>query len=102
MESNLKLQALLEELLGSRNVYFQPPESVKLKYDAIVYRRKSIDNTYANDSVYKQDDAWELTVIYRDPNCEIPRKVSQLPRCRFDRHFVVDNLYHDVFTLYHN
>ena len=33
MASRLKLQTMLEEILGSRNVYFNPPESVKMKYD---------------------------------------------------------------------
>ena len=32
------LQKLLVEVLGSKNVYFQPPESVKMKYPAIVYQ----------------------------------------------------------------
>lgn len=37
MASRLDLQTFLEELLESKNVYFQPPESVKMKYPAIVY-----------------------------------------------------------------
>ena len=37
MANRLDLQALLEDLLGSRNVYYQPPESVKMNYPAIVY-----------------------------------------------------------------
>ena len=102
MESRLELQAILEDILGSHNVYFQPPTSVEMEYDAIVYRRKNIDNTFANDSVYKQDYAYEIIVIYRDPDSDIPIKISNLPMCVFDRHYVVDNLNHDVFTLYRN
>ena len=93
------LQAVLEELLGSRNVYFQPPESVKLKYPAIVYSRKKIDNKHADNKVYKQSVSYELTVIDKDPDSEIVIKVSMLPRCEHDRHFKSDNLNHDVFTL---
>ena len=37
MANRLDLQALLEDLLGSRNVYYQPPESDKMNYPAIVY-----------------------------------------------------------------
>lgn len=55
MGSRLELQSELEKILGSRNVYFQPPASVKIKYPAIVYSRKSIDNNFANNTVYKQD-----------------------------------------------
>ena len=101
MATRINLQNVLEELLGSRNVYYQPPESLKMSYPAIVYSRKTIDNSYANDSVYKQNYAYELTVIDKNPDSEIVNKVSKLPTCRFDRHFKSDNLNHDVFTLYY-
>lgn len=101
MADRLSLQALFEELLGSRNVYYDPPESVKMQYDAIRYSRKKIDNTFANNSVYKQDDTYEVIVIYRNPDSDLPRRVSQLPMCTHDRHYVADNLHHDVFTIYH-
>jgi hypothetical protein len=39
-------------------------------------------------------------VIYDDPDSDIPRKISLLPQCRHDRHYVSDNLYHDAFTKY--
>ena len=101
MESRLELQAMLEELLGSQNVYFNPPESIKMKYDAIRYSRKDIVNVYANNSVYKQDNCYELIAIYEDPDSDLPKKLSKLPKCSFDRHYIADNLNHDVFTLYH-
>lgn len=101
METRVDLQNALEELLGSRNVYYQPPESLKMNYPAIVYARKTIDNSYANNSVYKQNYAYEITVIDKNPDSEIVNKVSKLPTCRFDRHFKSENLNHDVFTLYY-
>ena len=101
MGSRIELQELLENILGSRNVYFQPPASVHIDYDAIVYSRKNIENTFANNSVYKQNDAYEIIAIYEDPDSDLPRKLSKLPMCSFDRHYTADNLNHDVFTLYH-
>ncbi len=107
MDKRLELHEILCEIVnitepnGDRHVYFQPPASVQMKYDAIRYSRKSIDNTHADNSVYKQDDAYEVITIYRDPDSDLPRKVSRLPRCSFDRHYVVDNLNHDVFTIYY-
>ena len=95
------LQTFLEELIGSRNVYFQPPESVKMSYPAIVYSRKKIVNDHANNSVYKQSFSYEITVIDKDPDSEIVRKVSMLPKCAHDRHFKSDNLNHDIFTLFY-
>lgn len=101
MGSRLALQAKLEEVLGSENVYFQPPSSVKMKYDAIVYSRKNIENVFANNGVYNQYECYEVVVIYRDPDSDIPIKISKLPMCRFDRHYEIDNLNHDVFTIYY-
>lgn len=101
MASRLKLHEELCAILGNRNVYYDPPESVKMQYDAIRYTRRKIDNTFANNSVYKQNDSYEVTVIYRDADSDIPRKLSRLPMCVHDRHYVANNLHHDVFTLYY-
>lgn len=95
------LQPLLENILGSPYVYFQPPESVKMHYPAIVYTLASINNIHANNAVYSQSRSYEITVIDYDPDSEIVNKVSKLPMCRFNRHFKSDNLNHYVFTLYY-
>ena len=96
-----ELQAKFEELLESGNVYYNPPLSKKIEYDAIVYDRSKIENTFANDYVYRQFHQWEVTVITEDPDAPIIYKISRLPMCTHDRHFVSDNLHHNVFTLYH-
>lgn len=99
MTDRTELQKTLEHILGTRNVYFQPPALVKIKYPAIVYSRSKIENTHADNAVYRQGNQYELIVIDPDPDSEIVRKVSRLPKCRYDRHYVADNLNHDVFTL---
>lgn len=99
MGSRLDLQNLLEFVLGSRNVYYQPPESVKIKYPAIVYRRNDIDNNFADDIVYMQNHTYQIIVIDADPDSEIVDRVSKLPMCRYDRHYTSDNLNHDIFIL---
>ena len=101
MASRPDLQTMLEKLLGSRNVYFQPPESVKMSYPAIVYTRNDIENTHADNSVYNQHFSYEVIVIDRNPDSEIVNKVSMLPMCSFSRHYEMDNLNHDSFTLYY-
>lgn len=101
MGSRLEFHEVLCNILGSRNAYFQPPASVKLQYDCIVYSRNNIENKFANDSVYSQYNSYEVIVIYKDPDSDIPKKVSMLPMCRFDRHYTADNLNHDVFTIYY-
>lgn len=107
MDKRLELHEVLCEIInitesdGDRHAYFDPPASVNMKYPAIRYSRSNIRNNHANDSVYKQIHAYEIVVIYDDPNCDIVEKVSMLPMCSFNRHYKADNLNHDVFTLYY-
>lgn len=100
LNDRLALHELLCEKLGSRNVYFQPPESVKMKYPAIVYSRNRIENTSADNIVYRQSVRYTITVIDRNPDSEIVERISQIPRIMFDRSYVSDNLNHDTFTLF--
>lgn len=101
MASRLELQARFEEILGSRNVYFQPPSSVQMEYPAIVYSLKKINNESANDDVYMQTRAYEVTLIDKNPDNEFVGIISRLPMCSFDRHFKSDNLNNYVFTIYY-
>ena len=94
------LQTLFEEFLGSRNVYFQPPESVKLNYPCIVYERSNVRTRSANNHIDLKHKQYTVTYIDEDPDSEIPDKLLELEYCSFDRHFTSDNLNHDVFTLY--
>ena len=100
-KDRIGLSKLLREILDSDNVYFQPPDSFKMNYPAIVYSRERIDNRFANNNVYKQNRAYKITVIDKNPDSEIVDKISSLPMCTFDRHFTLDNLNHDVFTIYY-
>lgn len=99
MDRRLALHEIFCDILGSRNVYFQPPASMKLKYPCIKYSREDIENTSADDITYKQSHFYQVIVIDYDPDSEIVHKVSRLPMCIYDRHYVSDNLNHDVFTI---
>lgn len=99
MESRLELHEMFKAILDSSNVYYQPPNNLKMKYPAIVYERDDIKNNFANNNVYAQAYIYSVTVIDEDPDSEIVKKVSQLPTARFNRHFVSDNLNHDTFTI---
>ena len=101
MASRLKLHEVLCEILGSRNVYFQPPTSLKMKYPAIRYSLKKIDIAHANNCAYKHDTAYELTGIDFDPDSELAMKILEIPKSSFDRSYAADDLNHWVFTLYY-
>ena len=100
-EKRLELDAILREILGSGNVYFQPPESVKMKYPAIVYKPNDINQEYADNLPYIQSLSYAVTVIDRDPDSELPMKIAKLPKCQFDRSFATNNLNHYTFVLYY-
>lgn len=101
MGTRLQLQNELEELLGSRNVYYQPPESIKMSYPAIKYSKSDVDVRFADDSIYFQKRRYELIVISRKPDEPVIDKLLALRYCSYDRHYVSDNLNHDVLTLYY-
>mgnify|MGYP006985722374 FL=1 len=100
LRSRLELQTLLESILGSRNVYFQPPSSIRMSYPCIVYSRESIDTRFADDKPYAHDIRYQVTVIDRNPDSEIPFRILSLPKCTHSRTFPADDLNHNVFNLY--
>jgi hypothetical protein len=100
MGQRLDLQVILEEILGSPAVYFQPPNNVQMSYPCVVYQRDRHDVGYADDRAYQRTVRYQVTVIDRDPDSLIPAKVADLPLCSFERFFVADNLNHDVFNLF--
>lgn len=101
MDRRLELQTILEDILGSRNVYFQPPESIKLVYPCIIYSRIPGTSTFAGDQPYTYLPRYEITAIHKDPDSLLPEKLVMLPKCRFERHFRKENLNHDVFNIYY-
>ena len=100
MANRLDLQTAFEKILGSRNVYFQPPESVKLKYPAIVYSIKDIKKEFANNLSYIVSPGYEVTLIDKNPDSKYVEGILHLPYCVFDRFFMSDNLNHYVFTIF--
>lgn len=83
-----------------RHVYFQPPENLKIAYPCIVYERSSGRTDFADNIPYRFGKLYSITVIDSNPDSPIPDEISKLPCCTFDRHYVADNLNHDVFEIY--
>lgn len=100
MGTRLELQTKLEELLGSRNVYYQPPASVKMGYPAIVYHRDNFDVKKANDDKYLIKKRYSIIVISKTPDNPVLDKLLVLPFCSYGTQYTTDNLIHDTFSLY--
>ena len=95
-----KLSKMLHDILGSDEVYYDPPESIKMKYPAIVYTRAKIDTKNADNRKYLIHDRYEVTFIHKDADNPLFDDILQMPFCSFDRPLKVSNLYHDIFTIY--
>lgn len=99
MAKRAKLSEMLHEVLGSDNVYFQPPPSIKMKYPCIVYEQRRINTQYADNNPYKLDNVYIVTYIDRNPDSQIPEKIAMLPQTIFERSYISDNLYHNSFRI---
>ena len=101
MKTREELQTELQDLLGSNHVYFQPPETIKMKYPCFVYERTGVDLTKADNINYKHDISYELMFITKDPDTNdfVRSILDHFRYCRYVRHFVSDGLNHEVFDL---
>lgn len=98
MGSRLELHGLLLSI-GGPNVYYQPPTT--MIYPAIKYEKNKIKNQYANNSVYNQDTSYSITIMSKIVDDVRVEKISKLPKCSFDRMYIKDNIYHNVFNMYY-
>lgn len=106
MDRRLKLDEELREIqeteLGYQHTYFEPPESVRMKYDAVVYQKTDMNVKRANNRSYNIRDGYFVTVISHDPETTVPRAIQEhFERCSPGRSFVRDNLHHFPFTIFY-
>ena len=98
MANRLVLQELLESLLSSKEVYFQPPESVKMKYPCFVYSLENLPVQRADDSNYKVNERYLVRYITRNPDDSVIDDIIRVRGFAFERRYVADNLHHYVYT----
>ena len=101
MARRIDLHNMLVDLLGSTNVYFQPPETVKLQYPCIIYHRTTNDTKFANSKPYSIARKYFVLAIDANPDSEIPDKISALPKCKAGTFYTANNLNHYPFTIYY-
>lgn len=100
-QRRVEMQRMLESMLGSRNVYFQPPTGMKLEYPCIVYNLDTANDVHANDRIYRRLYRYSLTYITKNPEDPMRDTIDDLQYCSFNRFFASDNLNHYVYTIYH-
>lgn len=99
MANRLKLDKTLREILSSDNVYFQPPPSIKMKFPCIVYERVRINTEFADNKPYQLNKIYQVTYIDSNPDSDIPDKLALLPMSVFERVYISENRYHNVFRI---
>ena len=102
MDRRIELHDKLIDILGNRNVYFQPPASIQLSYPCVIYNLGTGDIKRADNSVYAYTNSYEVMFIYKRPNMEIlDTMLTSFSMCSVSRVYVADNLNHYAFNLYY-
>lgn len=99
MGTRLQLHELL--LTFADNVYFQPPENVKMQYPAIIYHPDIEARKFAGNSTYDLRDGYLVTIIDQAPDSLVREAFRRLPLCSYNRSFRTDGLNHFIYTLYY-
>lgn len=100
--SRLELHEKLVSLLGSKDVYFQPPETIKMKYPAIVYDLYRVNQRFADNLPYRLMPAYSVTVILRSTDIDwIEKMLNAFEYCSVERIYTADNLVHYSFVIYY-
>lgn len=73
---------------------------MQIDYPAIVYELNHVDTKFADDRRYSVTKQYSLQLISEDPDEIIFDALAALPMCAHERHFVADNLNHEVFNIY--
>lgn len=95
------LHHILENTLGSRNVYFEPPESFKLTYPCIVYSLDGHFERPADNTQYSLVKRYTLTYITQKADDPMVDKIEALQYCSLNRPFMSANLRHYAYTIFY-
>lgn len=96
-------KALISEfsnILGSGNVYYEPPESIKLKYPCIIFKRETSNGEHADNLRYTITTKYSITLVDTESDSSYISAILSLPFTEHTNHYVSDGLHHDIFTIY--
>ena len=101
MNKRLELHNKLVALFRNDHVYYQPPENLKMEYPCIRYSKSDITSRHADNINYVNKTSYEIVVIDKHPDNVVIEKILELPLSSYDRHYISDNLNHDVIRIYY-
>lgn len=94
-----KLDNQLRNIIKNGNVYFQPPESLKINYPCIIYNHLSYPTIYANNETFIRQEAYQIILIDKDPDSKFNEEILKLKFCSFNRRMNVNNLNHYYYNI---
>ena len=97
----IQFHQMLVELFGSNNVYYRPPENLKMQYPCIRYKKDNVVSEHADNIGYRKTDRYQVMVIDKSPDNPVIDKLLDLPMSSFSTHYETDNLNHDVIIIYY-
>ena len=101
MNKRLELHNKLVALFCNDHVYYQPPENLNMEYPCIRYSKSNITSRHADNINYVNKTSYEIVVIDKHPDNVVIEKILELPLSSYDRHYISDNLNHDVIRIYY-
>lgn len=102
MNRRHELTPIFKRLLGNNNVYFQPPEDLKMLYPCIRYRLSDIKQFKSNNKLYNHMQGYEVVYITKEPDSALVDQIlKEFDYVSFQNVMVVNNLYHYRYRLYY-
>ena len=100
MKTREQIQTMLEEILGSKNVYFQAPPNTGMKYPCIVYSFRNFNINNADNNPYLVTGRWDIHHMYKSIKNDLKEKfVFDVDYCLFDKRIVSDGVYNDYYII---
>lgn len=99
--TRLELQAKLEEILGSSNVYYQEPPNTGMKFPCILYELDKLQTRRADNKPYITSNRWTVHHMYKSVKNDtiMETMVNSFLRCEHDRRIKSDGVYNDYYTI---
>ena len=102
MARRTKLLREIKQFVNGPNVYFQPPESVKLTYPCVICSYDDTLSIYADDKCYQKFHIYRLLVVDKNPDSKFPGLITDhFSYASPGRPYISDGLYHFPITLHY-
>ena len=99
--TRVQLDRLLRDTLGSNHVYFDPPESFKLKYPCIVYSLSGNTDIHAENERYRRMKRYNLIYITQNADDPMTDILDDLQYCRLVRPYTASGLWHYAYEIFY-